>query len=188
MNRFAVNQEFNQFEDINKRLKEKEQNDSKAEKSLQFQEAALHLQYDDKSNFSAVARCGNDSRHGMLSEATLRLQIDAARESVEAACLTMPINKAMSSVALSNLVLTLDIEVQFSQFYMLGILLYDLMCRTLTAQPHTELEQLEQLCAMCPLNLRKFSGFGSGVLSWHWNIFEYHNLPSFPELPKIWRS
>ena len=39
------------------------------------------------------------------------------------------------------------------------------MCRTFKSQPHTEIEQLEQLCAMCPPNLRKLSRFGGGVLS-----------------------
>ena len=64
---------------------------------------------------------------------------------------------------------------------------YDLMCRTFKSQPHTELEQLEQLCAMCPPNLRKISGFGGGVLGRHWNMFKYHNLPSFPEeVPNYW--
>ena len=88
LNRFADDQKLNQFEDIQYRKKaevEKKQNYSKAENSLQFQETALHLQHDDNINFSAVARCGNDSRHGMLSEATLRLRILAARKSVEAA-------------------------------------------------------------------------------------------------------
>ena len=40
---------------------------------------------------------------------------------------------------------------------------------------------------MCPPNLRKISRFGGGVLSRHWNIFKYHNLPSFPEeVPNYW--
>ena len=50
------------------------------------------------------------------------------------------------------------------------------MCRTFKSQPQTDLEQLG-----------KISRFGGGVLSRHWNIFIYHNLPSFPEeVPNYW--
>ena len=91
LNRLADDQNLNRKQ----KAEVKKSTTSKAENSLQFQETALHLQYDDKSNFSAVARCGNDSRHAMLSENTLRLRILAARKSVEAAYLTMPTNSAV---------------------------------------------------------------------------------------------
>ena len=70
-----------------------------------------------------MARCGNDSRHDMLSEATLRLQILTARKSVEAACLKMPINSAVSRVALSNSVKLFALELNFAESLLLGVLL-----------------------------------------------------------------
>ena len=112
LNRFADDQELSQFEGVNKRLKWKEQNCSKAENSLQFQELPYIRNMTTRATFCGKVLQWQPARHVVWSPAEIT---NSRCKEISWGCMSDNANQQchMSSVASSNLVWALGIEVEF---------------------------------------------------------------------------